>query len=388
MPTPAALARTLLRPPRLGLPRLADRLTVAAFVAFLAVPLVAAVVRPPRQPENEKRPLNPPPYFPDQRWKAQSFPAMFDAYYKDRVGFRPELLDLRRQILVERLGDPTADGVWIGRDGWLFVNCVGPLEVRQNADRRLRARAAGLEERRKWLAARGIGFVVVVVPEKASVYPEFLPATARRHPPPDYLGQLRALAPSVTAVDPLPAMLAAKAGPDPLFYRTDTHWTSAGAFAAYADLGPALAAFLPGYRPKPLDRIARFPKQADGCDLAVMLGRPVAACVEDTHWLYEQDRDSYLRPNAAVVELMNRRPDRLKHVTPAVSEAPHGVGRVVLLHDSFGDNLRELMWSDFRRFVAVGTYGLPTDLIEAERPDVVVQLLVARYLVFPRPGDE
>ena len=36
--------------------------------------------------------------------------------------------------------------------------------------------------------------------------------------------------------------------------------------------------------------------------------------------------------------------------------------------------------SDFQRLTAAGTYGFPTALIEAEQPQVVIQLFVDRVL--------
>lgn len=361
--------------------RLADRLAIAAFALFLAVPFAGYLLREPVLPTNENRALHPMPDWPVKRWQWISFPFTFDRYFNDRVGFRPELLALRRRILLDGLGDSTANFVWLGRDGWLFTNNAGPNSLPpppDEAERRLAGWVDALRARRDWLAARGIRYVVLVAPEKSSIYPEFLPDFVRRHPPPEIGALLRDRLGPAFILDPTDAIRAEKSTTPHLYFRLDTHWTDSGAFPAYRELGDWLARALPGFRTKPYERFRHRPNVTEECDLAKALGRPLEELAE-AMVNYHVDDDPYLpRPDDPILAKLRDRPDRLSHIVPAVMESPFGVGRAVYLHDSFGQNLRRLMASDFRRLVCAGTYGFPTDVIEAEKPDVVIQLFVAR----------
>lgn len=362
----------------------ADRLTVVAFALFLTLPLVVAVARPAPTLATENRTLAPPPSLPAAWWKPRAVPFAFDAYWKDRVGFRPELLALRRAALVEGLGVSTSDAVWIGRDGWLFMNVVGPggLPAAQpDPVPRFRRWAAALEARRGWLAARGVPYVVLLAPEKSSVYPEFLPVPLRRHPPADHVARLKDLIPAVPLVDPLPALVAAK-GAEPLYHHTDSHWTDAGAFVAYADLGRAIGRAWPAYRGKALADFRQRPWVLHHGDLTMALGYPAGSCPEAFTLFHEPDGTTSPQPVDQLAAALEKYPDRLRHLAPTVTESRRGTGRAVLLHDSFGLTLQRHLASDFARLTAVGTYGFPRELVEAERPDVVIQVVVARSLAF------
>lgn len=362
----------------------ANRLTVAVFVLFLLAPLVGSLLRPVRSLANENRSLSPAPGFPNKRWKLQNFPPVFDAYFKDRVGYRRELLDLRRTALVETLGVSVAENVWVGRDGWLFMNVVGAhgLPAAQpDPSPRIQRWADALDARRQWLAARGIPYLVLVAPEKSSVYPEFLPPKLQRHPPPDYLAMLGQRIPNLSLVDPLPAMASAK-GAEPLYHHTDSHWNDGGAYVAYAELAQAIRREWPVYRGKAFADFRQKPWVLTNCDLTMNLGYPPARCVEDFILFHEPDGTTTFPPIDGLLPTLEKYPDRLRHLAPAVTESRRGVGRAVLLHDSFGAALQRHLASDFQRLTAVGTYGFPAELIAAEKPDVVIQVIVARSLAF------
>lgn len=360
-----------------------DRLVIAVFALFLTVPLAGSMLRKPRLPVNENRKLHPKPDWPKQRWQYQVFPRLFELYFGDRIGFRRELLALRRQILLETLGDSTTQDVWVGHGGWLFTNTIGPFNRPYDGignRERVDGWVAEFERRRKWLADRRIRYLVVVAPEKSSVYPEFLPDAIRRHPPPDYGAVLKERLGDLV-VDPIDALLAAKATTPQLYFQRDTHWTDAGAYIVYRELESRLARELPGFRAKLWDRFLPRAWHAPNCDLARALGRPEAQWSEEMP-IYDVPHDPYHpQTNDPIVTELNRYEHRLQHVEPFIAQAPSGVGRVLFLHDSFGHNLKRMWASDFRRLVCAGTYGFPEGAIEREKPEIVVQLLVARAVI-------
>lgn len=368
--------------------RRANRIAIAIFGLFLLAPLVGAFFRTPATLDHENRPLNPAPPVPRQRWQWQSFPFVFDAYFNDRTAFRRELLTLRRHVVLETLGDSTANFVWIGRDGWLFTNTVGPnnlpydgVELQQRVDGWVNE----LARRREWLASRGIRYRVIVAPEKSSVYPEFLPESIRRHPPHDFAALLRERLGDLI-IDPLDAILSAKRDTPQLYFQRDTHWTDAGTHVAYRLLENCFKEDLPGFRAKPWDRFQIRPWHTPICDLARALGRPAEQCGEDM-LIYDLPNDPYHRiPDDPILTELDRMPNRLKHIEPLVMEAPSGVGRVLFLHDSFGHNLKRMLASDCRRLVCGGTYGFPEAVVAAEKPDLVLQLMVARSVIQVDPN--
>jgi len=381
--------------PRSGIParRLGDALTVGVFLAALAVPLGGFLFRTPARPVGENRPLTPPPALVPERWAVQTFPVMFEAYFNDRVGFRDRMLAARRAATFDALGDSPAELVWVGRDGWLFINNVGPgtgLPVfQQPVEPNLDAWAAVLADRHAYLADRGVAYVVFVARDKSLVYPEYLPGKHRRHPPADPVPLLRDRLRGTGAalVDALPALAAAKATADsPLYYRKDSHWNDSGAFAGYRALADELELRVPGYRGKTTAAFRPEPCVYPGCDLAKVVGLPADRITEE--FLF------YAEPAAGLTELpagelatgLEAAGGWLKHLDPRRTECPAAAGPpTVLLHDSFGVDLGRFLASDFRRFAAAPTYGLPLPVLAAERPRVVVQLLVDRMFRIVTP---
>ena len=142
-----------------------------------------------------------------------------------------------RSLLRERtlLGLRENGGVWLGKKGSLFLIPQTPDE--DNLTRTLAAMDG-------FAAADGtIRTFVSVVPNAFTVQPDRLPAFA---PAPDQTGQLRRVAealPHATFLDVTEA-LKAKSG-ESLYYRTDHHWTSLGAYTAFAAMAPGLGIAAP-----------------------------------------------------------------------------------------------------------------------------------------------
>ncbi len=122
-------------------------------------------------------------------------------------------------------------GVVIGQHGWLYTD--EEFRTYPEAEQHIRNNLATIGRVADFLARRGVGLVMVVVPAKARVYPEYL---GRRHPAPVRAGLYdRLLGMLQRAGIPAPGLLAAlsagRAG-GPVFFRTDTHWTPHGAEVA------------------------------------------------------------------------------------------------------------------------------------------------------------
>src|SRR5207249_4855988 len=133
--------------------------------------------------------------------------------------------------------------VILGRSGWLFFAGDEALAsyraVQPFTEVELAAWQRRIETRRDWLAERGICYLVVIAPNKETIYPEFMPESLNRVRPVTRLDQLVAhlrAHSSVAVVDPRDALRTAKAG-GILYLRTDTHWNDVGAWRPVAAAG-------------------------------------------------------------------------------------------------------------------------------------------------------
>ncbi len=122
------------------------------------------------------------------------------------------------------------DQVRVGRDGWLFL--TEELRFYPDAKNNLAARADLLGAASSALERDGVKLVIVLVPDKARIYPEHLIGGLPDYNRTRYQDALSALqARGVNVVDLLKPLTLA-AAKDEVYYRTDTHWNQNGAQVA------------------------------------------------------------------------------------------------------------------------------------------------------------
>lgn len=369
--------------------RIANTATILLFTAALLVQAYGFLFREAEWPAIEKRPQNAPPPLILKRWAFQVFPHMFDAYFNDRVGYRSELLDIKRDITYGIFGESTSNIVWVGKNDWLFFDCVGKFPQiavpSGTLEPNVEAWASVLEKRRDWLAKRSIVYIVYIAREKSIIYPEHLPDSLQRHPPTDLVPGLlaRLKQTNVRVVDPYIQLIAAKpTAIHPLYLVNDTHWSGTGMYVGYRPLADELERAVPGYRAKSETAFNLLPYIRMEFDLTTAIGLKPGDKTEPTVHCDEPNNPSMVVPHDDVTSLLISGGRPLTDLTPLRTLCPTATPRGVMLHDSFGVDFRQMFASDFQRLTAAGTYGFPTALIEAEKPHVVIQLFVDRVLRF------
>jgi alginate O-acetyltransferase complex protein AlgJ len=378
-------------PPAADDHRARDRMIAVLFAIAIAWPAIAVLFTGSRTLTRfENRPLAPWP----APALAREFPPAFERAFSDRFGGRDMLVRVHHAALLEFFGVSSLPNVMRAQDGWYYW--LG--EDGHSLDRHYRQTmpfaqgdidntVAEFGRRRDWLAARGIAYVVMVVPEKFTIYPEHLPAWVARSPEPTPYDRLRAGLERdgrVTFVDLRPALRAAKAR-DRVYYQTDSHWNLNGAIVGYETLMPAVRDALAGR----LAQIAPAPHPAFvpgtdfySGDLIHMLGLPGRLREDDVAPLGKVLADAASR--------CARRVD--KGEFPGFEffacDKP-GLPRAIVLRDSMAIPLIPLLSENFSRVVYVSSRALDPALIEREKPDIVIEELVERSLhapgAFPMP---
>jgi hypothetical protein len=361
-----------------------DALVAAAFVLALAIAGAGAWSgRERSELAYEQRRAAPWPSW-REAGGARAATAAFERAFGDRFAGRPALVRAHHATKAIGFGVAPVPKVMLGRDGWLYF--LG--EDARALDRHFRgtapfdaapeAVASEFARRHDALAARGIAYVVVVVPDKFSVYPEHLPGWVVRaaQTPLDRVSAAVSAQRRVRFLDLRAPLVAAKDG-TPVYYLTDSHWNVRGAAIGYDALMREVQAALPGrvagivpvvlpdYDPR-TDRYSG--------DLANMLGLP--------RHFREPDRASFWKLLQAAPSRCARRLD-----APASSDAIEawgcdraGLPDAWVLRDSMAIPLVPMLAENFRRATFVSTRALDLPAIEAARPDIVIEQLVERAL--------
>jgi alginate O-acetyltransferase complex protein AlgJ len=360
-----------------------DRIVVAVFV--LALP-VLALVKPfggDLTPWENRSLANWPSLFP-----LAEFRSRFEHAFADRFPGRGALIRLHHAALVKVFHASPLSNVLIGRDGWLFWlgedghsldrHYRGTLPIQ---DSEIAATAAELTRRDHYLASRGVAYLVVVVPEKFTIYPEHLPEWVMPSPARRPLARLGAMitAAGVNYVDLTDALWNAKASAR-VYYQTDSHWNLLGATVGREMIMHRVQDLL-GDKRLPTIASPLRPPYVPGVDwyrgdLARMIVEPP---------LYrEPDYAPLIKVLANPSGRCGRRIDDGKDDGFEFYRCPRpGLPKAVMYHDSMGIYLIPLLTDDFSRVVFVSSHRLDAALIEREKPDIVIEEMVERALLLP-----
>ena len=167
----------------------------------------------------------------------------YTQYTKDQIPGRDAWISLQSFVETALLQKTQSGGILLGDKGQMFDRTYGLVASEERTLPRNIAAVASL-------AARCPGKVyVMVAPAASSIYPERVPAHAPLLQEESYLSQIQAAVEQAGGVY-LPLKDALSAHKDEyIYYRTDHHWTTQGAYYAYSELCGALGL-------EPFDRAA------------------------------------------------------------------------------------------------------------------------------------
>ncbi|WP_342111044.1 alginate O-acetyltransferase AlgX-related protein [Methylobacterium sp. SI9] len=281
----------------------------------------------------------------------------------------------------------SGNGVAVGQDGWLYwVGRAREVEVfygDSRLSRRILGRWARLIARRsRRLDAMGIRHVHAVVPDKLAVYPDALGRSfpGLDDPPAMRLARLLERDRAARMVDLLTPLVAARVD-EPVYLRTDTHWTYQGYLTAYRALcealdAPEAAHVFSGTRAR-----ERF---------TFDLGEKLRPPIDEEYVAYDFQRRAERIDANALVEVRESgraiRPRGLFVGSRVVmrNEAAPDPRRVVLFGDSYiyspGARLTAMLAETFAEVHAIWSANLDWRYIEAVRPDVLIFEIAERFL--------
>ncbi|HKR61678.1 MAG TPA: hypothetical protein VJS64_18470 [Pyrinomonadaceae bacterium] len=349
---------------------LQDLITVLFFGFAICLPTIGLVFRwHVMNEQDENRKLAGAPSIPSTREAIANFPAAFTAYFNDNFGFRPILIKSKARIELGVFGISPSPLVIVGKNGWWFhsseYSATGTHLVPTLTAKQLEDWKKLLEGRRDWLAQRNIRYLFTIVPRKEVIYPEYLPDSFRPQEESRYeqlTTYLRKYS-DVQILDLRPALYQAKAR-HLVHYKNDSHWNFYGGLAGYQVIITELNKTFPQMMlVTESDCGVRIERRES--DLAKLVGL-AGQISEDDPVLYLRQRSfSFTNSPITVVE----KPARALATERKETNLP----RLVVFDDSAGRALVPFLPQHFSRAVFVFISKLDPVLIEAEKPDIVIQ---------------
>lgn len=305
------------------------------------------------------------------------FSKQYTAYYNDNLPFRRKLITLNSEIDLFVFNRASNDSVVIGKDNWLFYKTQkedNPIaDYRgQNlySDEELKKIADNCIKQRDYVEDHGGEFVIFIAPNKERVYSEYMPdfygkpaENYRVKQVYDYLKENT----DIRIVYPYQELMEAKEKTGYyLYYKTDTHWNSVGAYIGSVALLKELGIEMPSVYS---DEINIEACNNTAGDLANMLN--LREQLADIDGVYKVS--GYDEHNTENVEY---------DYTGMISYHSENADtrRILILRDSFCVGMAPYIGSQFNdSYMFHRNYYTYQQYLDAD-PDIVVFQVVERYV--------
>jgi hypothetical protein len=337
--------------------------------------------------QQEKRKLAQLPVIDGSLQQLYKFAPLFENFYNDQFPIRLPLTSFQNLLdyrLFHASGRPFCA---FGNKDWIiYTNGMLPT-AQQNLNRfeddQLTSWQAMYQARRDILASKNIKYVIIIAPEKGTIYPEFMPNGWSRRPGLSRLEQLQsALREShVDFVNAAGLLSESKRVGNWLYFSNDTHWNSCGAFQVAQLLFSSMQKDFEQI--KPFSRGEFFLKKAEHVgDLAIALGL-VDFFVDKKSPNVEVKTGitggGNVKEIAVALPTVHESDSELVESPRAFSSASN-MPRAFIQHDSFMVYLRPYLAERFSFSEYHAVHTLSPKVIFERKPDVVIDQLAERHL--------
>lgn len=278
------------------------------------------------------------------------------------------------------LGDRVFQDALIGKQGWMEYIGDGDLDIYQTStatsEKTLNYEQQKLQKLYDELRKRNITLILIIPPNKASIYPENLPDEIQKPTAQSKLDAFTAYiqkhGPPIL-VDLRPGLLNERKKHD-VYYKTDSHWNGYGIFNAYTEIFKELSKTYPQLTPKGIS------------DFKITTEKPSIHDVP--HYISAPDlleSDILFTPKEDQVHWATISNDWI--VPIQISTTPDkNLPSLLMYMDSFGAGMKKIIAPHFSQATFIlnhSTYPdtLSLDMIDAVKPNVVIIEFVERFFV-------
>lgn len=338
-------------------------------IVFICIVLAAFIVPSAlmlfgfKNANRENRPLAKLPEIVSDKGINTDFASEFDDYVEDHFALREYLVTAFNSADVAILRDFNGTNAVIGKNEHIFYaeSVDDYLGVDQLTPEQISSIADYLYDLQQRLSEKGAAFAFMTAPNKATIYPEYMPDYLK---PTDNSRNIDMLADALKAkgvhtIDAKQILIDAK-DTRTVYYEHDSHWNNYGAMLVYNSIAEEFG--LEQYDPSVYT--AEYDRTGDLHNFVY----PSTDHPEERIIYPEFHKYSSKRP-------INMDRDKKTETTCDVNEHT-----LVVCHDSFGKSLQPLLSQSVGRLYMNSSFPYNIDYIESAEPDMVLIELVERNL--------
>jgi alginate O-acetyltransferase complex protein AlgJ len=159
-------------------------------------------------------------------------------WIEDNVGFRLQIQKILANLDYKIFHVSPSSKVLVGKDGWFYYTGDNNLSIAMGgfplSDELLRAMAYNQTRIQMALRKEGIAYVIVLIPSKVSIYPEYIKGGQFivQETPIDIVTNYLRKNTTIPVINTKKDLLSEKTS-EQVFFKTDTHWNEVGAYVGY-----------------------------------------------------------------------------------------------------------------------------------------------------------
>jgi len=263
--------------------KIIDLTTIIIFITAISLPLIFSDKKGGKPSEIEKRTLAPfPTIITEEGFIAPNINHGLRNWINDNAGFRIESKNISAYLEIRLFNMSQGRAVHIGKNGWYFYGGSHNIDIGKGdyffSTVKLEKTLTNMERIYDFITNQGIAMVFVLVPSKASIYPEYIKGG-------DFVVQKTLIdqcteyfsANSEMPIINLKDTLVDAKEVTPVYFRTDTHWNHEGEYVSYVKLIHELNQL--GLIQSNVIAVTRKPSKRLG-DLSAMMGLTTNAFAE------------------------------------------------------------------------------------------------------------
>lgn len=295
-----------------------------------------------------------------------------EQWLNDHFHKRRQIIKIYEKINKKLIGRVENNSAFMGKDKWLFYKGDNSIINFQNinlySEKELEKIEKNLKLRKEWLNNQGIKYYIFIAPDKNKIYGEYYPSYIQKINQYGRAQQLKDFLKSkeIEIVYPI-AELLEKKKEGLLYYKTDTHWNSYGAFIGYQELMKKIKKDFSNITILDMKNCMLTEKNYNGGDLAGMLNVDLKLYQDIMYkefiydytykYLKNEGRNGVIVKSKKSLKVLMFRDSFTSAMEPYISE-------------SFGDV--EYIWDhNFNNY---------QNKIITEKPDIVIHEIVERYI--------
>ncbi|MEI7526406.1 MAG: hypothetical protein WCJ95_18810 [Mariniphaga sp.] len=331
----------------------------------------------------ENRKLAQMPILPKNSSNVVAFPQEFNLYFNDNFLLRPELIVLNSYLRYNIFRESSTSKVILGRNGWFYF--AGEDEGFRKRPKilsisQLKSLCFKVINRKLALKKRGIHYYAVIVPDKQSVYPEYLEEPQKswvkysKHD--QFINFLNVIFQEEIFLNLKSTMLNQKNQGKKVYYKTDSHVNSFSSFAMYSKLLTAVKKDFPEIKQIESTDLDAYTQSYHGDLTRILMHLPINE--PDTFYKY---KNCFFATCATYKSSYNGY--QLNYPLVISSNNAVKTGTVIVLRDSQFIHVVEWFAESFTKVLYIN-YWENNDIIEnlilTEHPFIIIDERVERNL--------